>query len=83
MESILLTIVLAPLIAAILAGLFGKFIGRAGAHSVTILGVALACGLSIYVLSQLLSGAMSNYYGNVYTWLVSDGLQMNVGFVVG
>ena len=43
-ESILLTIVLAPLFAAILAGLGGRVIGRAGAHSVTIAGVALAFG---------------------------------------
>ncbi len=82
MENTLLTIVLAPLIAAILAGVFGRFIGRVGAHTVTILGVAIACGLSILVLTQLLSGAAENYYGNVYTWLVSDGVQMNVGFMV-
>ena len=43
MENTLLVIVLAPLIAAILAGIFGRFIGRAGAHTVTILGVATAC----------------------------------------
>ena len=82
MENTLLTIVLAPLIAAILAGVFGRFIGRVSAHTVTILGVAIACGLSILVLTQLLSGAAENYYGNVYTWLVSDGVQMNVGFMV-
>ena len=56
-ESILVTIVLAPLIAALAAGLAGKFIGRAGAHTVTILGVAVSCALSIYVLKQLLDGA--------------------------
>ncbi len=82
MENTLLTIVLAPLIAAILAGVFGRFIGRAGAHTVTILGVAIACGLSIMVLKQLITGEAENYYGNVYTWLVSDGVQMNVGFMV-
>ena len=82
MENRLLTIVLAPLIAAILAGVFGKFIGRKGAHTVTILGVAIACVLSILTLKQLVSGEAQNYYGNVYTWLVSDGVQMNVGFMV-
>jgi NADH-quinone oxidoreductase subunit L len=81
-QHTLLIIVLAPLLAAILAGLFGRLIGRAGAHSVTILGVAIACGLSIMVLKQLVTGEAQNYYGNVYTWLVSDGVQMNVGFMV-
>lgn len=53
-EPILLTIVLAPLIAAILAGLAGRAIGRVGAHSVTIAGVAASFVLSAYVLKQLL-----------------------------
>ena len=39
-KSVLLAIVLAPLLGSILAGLFGRWIGRAGSHSVTILGVA-------------------------------------------
>ena len=54
MQQILLTIVLAPLFAAIIAGLAGRVIGRAGAHTVTIAGVALSCGLSLYVLKQIL-----------------------------
>ena len=47
METVYLTIVLAPLIAAAAAGLFGKTIGRAGAHWVTILGVAISFVLSL------------------------------------
>jgi len=66
-ESILLTIVLAPLFAAILAGLAGRVIGRVGAHSVTIAGVALAFGLSAYVLKQLLADGVPTYDGSVYT----------------
>ena len=46
----LLLIVLAPLLGAVLAGLLGRRIGRAGAHSVTILGVAASCALSCWVL---------------------------------
>jgi NADH-quinone oxidoreductase subunit L len=80
-EPILLTIVLAPLLAAIVAGLAGRVVGRIGAHTVTILGVALSFVLSAYVLKQLLDGA-PNYDGSVYTWLVSDGIRMEVGFLV-
>ena len=40
MEQTVLAIVLAPLFAAIVAGLFGRVVGRTGAHSVTILAVA-------------------------------------------
>ena len=52
-KSVLLAIVLAPLLGSILAGLFGRGIGRAGSHSVTILGVAASCAMSAYVLWQL------------------------------
>jgi len=52
-QSYYLTIVLAPLLAAIGAGLFGKKLGRAGAHWITILAVGLSCLLSILVLKNL------------------------------
>jgi NADH-quinone oxidoreductase subunit L len=80
-QNVLLTIVLAPLLAAILAGLAGKAIGRIGAHSVTIAGVAASFGLSAYVLWQLLHGAPV-VDESVYTWLVSDGVRMEVGFLI-
>jgi len=82
MESIYLTIALAPLVAAIVAGLFGRIIGRAGAHSITIAAVALSCGLSMYVLYRFLAEGMAPFNGSVYTWLVSDGLKMEVGFLI-
>jgi NADH-quinone oxidoreductase subunit L len=82
MQSIYLTIALAPLAAAVIAGLLGKAIGRAGAHSVTILGVGLSCVLSFYVLYQFVFEGMAPFNGTVYTWLVSDGLHMQVGFLI-
>ncbi len=81
MEQTLLAIVLAPLAAAIVAGLFGRVVGRAGAHTVTILGVAISFGLSAKVFWELLGGAPA-FDGPVYTWLVSDGLRMEIGFLV-
>jgi len=80
-EQTLLAIVLAPLLAAIVAGLFGKWVGRIGSHTVTIAGVALSCALSFKVLFGLLNGAPV-FDGPVYTWLVSDGIQMQIGFLV-
>jgi NADH-quinone oxidoreductase subunit L len=82
MQSTYLTIVLAPMLAAIIAGLFGKSIGRAGAHSVTILGVAISCVLSCYVLYQMEFAGLETYNATVYTWLLSDGLHMEVGFLI-
>ncbi len=82
MQSIYLTIALAPLVAAIAAGLFGRTIGRTGAQSVTIAGVAVSCALSMHVLWKLVVDGMAPYNGAVYTWLVSDGLTMEVGFLI-
>ncbi len=81
MERLLLIIVLAPLSAAIVAGLFGRWIGRAGAHTVTILGVATSFGLSAKVMWDTLHGAPV-FDAAVYTWLVSDGIRMQVGFLI-
>ncbi len=80
MQSIYITIVLAPLIACLIAGLFGKTVGRAGAAGVTILGVGISCTLSFYVLYEQVFAGMPPFNGTVYTWLLSDGLQLNVGF---
>jgi NADH-quinone oxidoreductase subunit L len=79
--NLLLAIPLLPLAAAILAGLAGKLIGRAGAALVTIAGVAAACALSVHVLQLLLTGTPA-YNAPVYTWLVSDGVRIEVGFLV-
>jgi len=81
-HDIHLTIVLAPLAAAIIAGLFGRQIGRAGAHWVTVIAVGLSFVLSVLVLKNLYwdGGQTENY--NLYTWAVSDGLRMEVGFLI-
>jgi NADH-quinone oxidoreductase subunit L len=80
-EQTLLVIVLAPLAASIVAGLLGRWVGRVGAHSLTIAGVAISCALSFKVLIGLLDGAPV-FDGPVYTWLVSDGIRMEVGFLI-
>ena len=42
MEMVYLGVVLVPLIGAVIAGVFGKTIGRVNAHRVTITGVGIA-----------------------------------------
>ena len=51
--TLLIAIPLLPLIAAVIAGLGGRHIVRAGAHTVTIAAVALSCGLSLAVLKRV------------------------------
>ena len=80
--TLLLLIPVLPLLAALAAGVFGRLIGRVGAHTVTILCVAISCALSIYVLKQLVWDGVPTYNAPVYTWLISDGVHMDVGFLI-
>ena len=83
MESIYLTIALAPLAGAIIAGLFGKKVGRSGAHWATILGVGISCLLSLFVFKHIVFDDAPAYNGTVYTWMVlGDGLRLEVGFLI-
>jgi len=78
--TLLAAVPLAPLAGAIIAGLFGKTVGRAGAHTVTILGVLVAFILSALTLNDVLAGARFNQ--TVYEWMNLGGLKMEVGFLI-
>jgi len=84
--STLLAVPLAPLVGAVVAGLFGtKFggnhIGRKVTHSLTIFGVLVAFIISATTLkSVVVDGARFN--ATLYEWMVVGGLKMEVGFLV-
>ncbi len=80
-QTLLLTLALSPLIGSIIAGLFGNRIGRAWSHRVTILGVAIAFALSVYVFKLVIFDGQS-YNEQVYQWLQAGSLSIEVGFMV-
>jgi NADH-quinone oxidoreductase subunit L len=80
MQKLYLLVPLAPLVGAIIAGLFGRIVGRAGAHTVTIFGVLVATIASFVVFNDVMRG--NTFDGTVYTWAVIDGLQMEIGFLI-
>ena len=82
MYSIYLWTVLAPLIGAIVAGLFGRVIGRAGAHWVTIIGVAIATVLSFLAYKHVVMDGAPAFNGTVYVWGLVGDLRLEVGFLV-
>src|SRR6201996_1335454 len=79
-ENLLLAVPLAPLAGSLIAGLFGKAVGRAGAHTVTILGVAIAFVLSAIVFFDVMNGASFN--ATIYEWMSVGKLKFEVGFLV-
>ena len=84
--STLLTAALAPLVGALLAGIFGTSLGGAWlerklSHSLTILGVLISFVLSAHTLMLVVQeGARFNE--TIYTWMDVGGLKMEVGFMV-
>ena len=82
MENILLTIVLSPLVGAIISGLFRNHIGPKGSHWCTIIGVAISCILSLYILWEHTFNGASVYNQTVYTWMVIDGISFEIGFLI-
>ena len=80
--NVLLAIPLLPLIAAVVTGLGGRLIGRAGAHTIACLAVGVSCLLSLSVLKQVYFDGAPLYDAPVYSWLVSDGMHMEVGFLI-
>jgi NADH-quinone oxidoreductase subunit L len=82
----LLAVPMAPLLGAVLAGVFGtalggNWIGRKLSHSLTILGVALAFALSVMTLLSVVNDG-ARFNETLYKWMVVGGLKMEIGFLV-
>ncbi len=82
MKLVYLGVVLAPLIGSIIAGVFGKVIGRSGAHWAATLGVAISFVLSLITFNHVVLGGAPVFDETIYTWMVSDGFSFEVGFLV-
>ena len=80
MNTLYLLIPFAPLLGAVIAGFFGRAIGRTGAHTVTILGVAVSFIGALVVMQDVLAGARFN--GDLYTWMEVGGLKLAIGFLI-
>ena len=81
MQVLYLVVPLAPLLGAVIAGLFGWAIGRRAAHWITIL---------LMIVSTLAAGTVfldvldrnTTYNGAVYTWLTSGDVRFEIGFLI-
>ncbi|MDP3031723.1 MAG: NADH-quinone oxidoreductase subunit L [Rhodocyclaceae bacterium] len=80
MKMLYLIVPFAPLLGAIIAGFFGRAIGRVGAHVVTILGVTISFLASLVILQDVMAG--NTFNGDLYTWLESGGLSLKIGFLI-
>src|SRR3982751_6418133 len=80
MQKLYLFVPLAPLAGALIAGLFGRLIGRTWSHRVTIALMLMCVAASITVFLDALKGNVFN--GTVYTWMTSGDTRFEVGFLI-
>jgi len=82
LESFILTIILAPLAGSLLAGLFRKQLGVKGAHTVTILGVAISFVLSLCVAKLYVFDNAEPTQITFYNWVTSGLFHFHIGCLV-
>ena len=75
-------VVLAPLIGSVIAGVFGKSIGRAGAHWVCILGVGISTLISGAAFGHIVLEGGAAYESTLYHWGKVGDLTLEIGFLV-
>ncbi|MCB1934503.1 MAG: NADH-quinone oxidoreductase subunit L [Nitrosomonas sp.] len=80
MQTLYLLVPIAPLIGAIIAGLFGRYIGTTWSHRITISLVFVSLIASCIIFWDVLEGNVFN--GAVYTWLVMGDTSLEIGFLI-
>ncbi len=80
MQTLYLLVPLAPLAGALAAGLFGKVLGRAWSHRITIALVAVSFFASLAIFQDVMAGHLFN--GTVYKWMSSGSTTLEVGFLI-
>ncbi|MSQ19786.1 MAG: NADH-quinone oxidoreductase subunit L [Betaproteobacteria bacterium] len=80
-KLLLLIIPLAPLLGAIIAGLFCRVLGNRAAHRITILGVAVSAVLSVMVAWDAFTTGTS-FNESLYTWSLIGDVKLEVGFLI-
>lgn len=80
MQTLYLLVPIAPLVGAIVAGLFGRYIGTTWSHRVTISLVFVSFIASLIIFKDVLGGNVFN--GSVYTWLVTGDTSFEIGFLI-
>ena len=80
MQTLYLLVPIAPLVGAIVAGLFGRYIGTTWSHRVTISLIFVSFIASLIIFKDVLGGNVFN--GSVYTWLVTGNTSFEIGFLI-
>ena len=80
MLQLYLVVALAPLVGAIVVGLWGPRLGRSASHWICIVGVAISTVGSAFILRDVMAG--NTFNGDIYVWMTSGGIKFAVGFLI-
>ena len=83
-ESIILILLLSPLVGCLIAGLFGKILGKACTSVITISLVGVSLLLAVYCMLELAyyHPEISSYNIHAYEWAFVSTIHFNIGFLV-
>lgn len=73
---------LAPLLGGVVTGIFGKFIGKRGAHLVTISLVAVSFIASLLLFKAILVDQAPKQVFELYAWAIAGEYHFNIGLLV-
>jgi len=82
LQSSALIIIFSPLLAALVVGLGGGWIGHRLAHTLTIFAMTLSLSLSLWIFYQFFNGDIKPLSFNLYTWGLVQDLNFSIGFLI-
>lgn len=80
--SIALTIILLPLAGSLIAGLFGKKLGRQATHWITVSFVGIAFVLSCYLFAGIVLLGYAPQDGVIYSWVTSGAFHFDIAILL-
>jgi NADH-quinone oxidoreductase subunit L len=80
--SIALLVIILPLVGSLIAGFFGRIIGRSATHWVTISLVGVAFFLSTYLFKMIVLNNHSAVEGVVYSWVQSGVFNFDIALLL-
>jgi len=82
LSVLVLSVVLLPLLGALIAGLLGKKMGVLVTHRITVTLVGVAFLISIYLFQQMIINQHPNVNHLFYTWAVGGSFQFDIGILL-
>jgi len=76
------TTIVAPLLGAIIAGLFGHQLGTKWSHRVTILGMFVSFIAACFIGNHMLIDGLPAVNQTLYTWGISGGITFHLGILI-